>query len=324
MKETFDYDDMNLVPKLGILENRRESSTKVKFGPMTFELPVVPANMSSVINEKIAIELASNKYFYIMHRFNIDTIKFVEKFIDMKLFTSISVGVTKYWYDIITELKEKDLVPDYITIDIAHGHSTIMAKMIKHIKKELPNTFIIAGNVSTKEGAYFLKMNGADAVKIGVAPGSVCETAMNTGFGSRGMQASVVKEICSDDLHYSKIDIPMIADGNIKYPGDINKSLVLGATMCMAGNMFSNLLNSPNTSNIIDKDGKKYIEYWGSASVKENKTDRIEGTVILKELIDRTYMEQMRFIKDGIESGISYAGGKDLKAFKNVKYKIKG
>lgn len=320
----FDYDDINLVPKKGILNSRSETDTKVKFGPMTFELPVVPANMSSVINEKIAIELAENKYFYIMHRFNIDTIKFVQKFQEMKLFTSISVGVTKYWYDIITELKNKELSPDYITIDIAHGHSVIMVEMIKHIKKELPNSFVIAGNVATKEGAYFLKMNGADAVKIGVAPGSVCETAMNTGFGSRGMQASVIKRICSDDVHFSKINIPMIADGNIKYPGDINKSLVLGATMCMAGSMFSNLLDSPNTNNIIEKDDKYYVEYWGSASVKENKTDRIEGKVILKEIINRTYMEQMRFIKDGIESGISYAGGKDLNSFKKVKFEILG
>lgn len=314
----FDYDDINLVPKYGVLNSRNDANTKVVLGGHEFELPIIPANMSSVINEDIAIELASNNYFYILHRFNIDTIDFIEKMNSLSLFTSISVGVTEYWYNIIDELVDKKLSPDYITIDIAHGHSILMKNMLLYIKKQLPKTFIIAGNVSTVEGVNFLKSIGAGAIKIGVGPGSSCLTSMNTGFGSRNIQASTVKDICKDNIHF-----PIIADGNIKTPGDINKALALGATMCMAGGLFSNLLDSPNSKNTVEKDNKIYVKYWGSASQHEsNKTDRIEGTMLLNELIERTYLEQMKFIKDGIQSGISYAGGYDLNSLNSVSYII--
>lgn len=311
MKETFDYDDINLVPRLGILKSRSECDTTVKLGKHTFNLPIIPANMSSVINEEIAIKLAENNFFYIMHRFDINTIEFVEKMHNRNLIISISVGVTDYWYDIITKLKDIKITPDYITVDIAHGHSELAKNMILHIKNNLPNAFIIAGNVATKEGGLYLQSSGADAVKIGVGPGSVCTTAMNTGFGTRNIQASVIKDISST------LNIPVIADGNIKYPGDVNKSLVLGATMVMAGSMFSNLNDSPNKI-ITDRQNNKFVKYWGSASSEENKTNRIEGKSILKPLNDISYLEQMRFIKDGIESGISYAGGKDISAFNHV------
>lgn len=314
----FDYDDMNLIPDLGILDSRSEADTKTQLGKHTFNIPVVPANMSSVINEKIAIELASRYHFYIMHRFNIDTVSFVQKMKDMKLISSISIGVTKEWYSIVKELSDQFLYPDYITIDIAHGHSNLMKEMLLFVKKMLPNTFIIAGNISTVPGANFLQRYGADAVKVGIGPGEACITYHNTGFGSRNMQAYIVKEIAENTT------LPIIADGNIKYPGDINKAIILGATMCMAGGLFSNLLDSPNSKNIIEKDNKKYIEYWGSASEFEgNKTNRIEGTKLIKELIDRTHLEQMYYIKDGIQSGISYAGGKDLSIFNETKYYIR-
>jgi len=170
----FDYNDMNLIPKKGILNSRSDADTTVKFGKHTFNLPVVPANMTSVINQELAIELATNNYFYIMHRFNIDTIEFVKYMHSNDLISSISVGVTDEWFGIITKLKELNLEPDYITIDIAHGHSDLMKNMLKHIKKELPNTFVIAGNISTIKGANFLKRYGADAVKVGIGPGDVC------------------------------------------------------------------------------------------------------------------------------------------------------
>ena len=94
----FDFKDINLIPRLCIVESRNDCSTSIQFGKFNFNLPIIPANMESVINEKLCIELAKNNYFYIMHRFNIDVIYFIKKMKSLNLFTSISIGVNNYRY----------------------------------------------------------------------------------------------------------------------------------------------------------------------------------------------------------------------------------
>ena len=146
----FDYEDIQLVPNKCIVKSRSEIDTRIKFGPMTFNIPVVPANMQTVIDEKLAVWLAQNGYFYIMHRFDEDErLPFVKKMHDQGLFASISVGVKPKEHELIDELAAQNLVPEYITIDIAHGHSDTVIEMIKHIKQAMPGVFVIAGNVGT-------------------------------------------------------------------------------------------------------------------------------------------------------------------------------
>ena len=103
------------------------------------------------------------------------------------------MGVKPQEYDFIVELKENGLVPDYITIDIAHGHSNSVIDMIKHIKKHLPESFVIAGNVGTPEAVRELENAGADATKVGIGPGKVCITKIKTGFGTGGWQLGAQK-----------------------------------------------------------------------------------------------------------------------------------
>ncbi len=149
----FDYEDIQLVPNKCIVKSRSEIDTRVKFGPMTFNIPVVPANMQTVIDEDLAIWLAQNGYFYIMHRFEEnERVPFVKKMHQLGLFASISVGVKPQEYQLIDQLAQENLIPEYITIDIAHGHSDTVIDMIKYIKAKLPGTFVIAGNVGTPEG----------------------------------------------------------------------------------------------------------------------------------------------------------------------------
>ena len=144
----FDYEDIQLIPNKCIVESRSECNTSVKFGPRTFKLPVVPANMQTVMNEELAQWFAENDYFYIMHRFNEENrIPFIKKMHHAGLFASISVGVKENEFNFIEKLASSSLIPEYITIDIAHGHSNSVINMIKHIKKHLPNSFVIAGNV---------------------------------------------------------------------------------------------------------------------------------------------------------------------------------
>jgi hypothetical protein len=172
----FDFEQINLIPQKCIVESRSECDTSVKFGNFTFNMPIVPANMECVIDETLATKLSNNGYFYIMHRFA-NTLQFVRNYNDTNLISdtqtpiSISIGVNQDSYDLINTIIDEKLNVDYITIDIAHGHSIKMEKMIKWLKDKLPNVYIIAGNVSTKEAVLDLKNWGADCIKVGISPG---------------------------------------------------------------------------------------------------------------------------------------------------------
>jgi GMP reductase len=329
----FDFEEINLVPQKCIVESRSECDTSAKLGNFTFKNPVIPANMECVIDHNLAVQLGKNGYFYIMHRFlsNEELLGFINSINAInelanptyKIPVSISVGVNQESYDLIDVLSDvwsplRDTLNqdrynvDFITIDIAHGHSIKMEAMIKYIREKLPNVFIIAGNVSTLEAVEELAIWGADCAKVGIGPGSACTTWPATGFGSRNCQASTILE-CSK--HY----IPIIADGGIRVPADIAKSIVLGATMVMIGGMMSGFKDSPG--NLIDVNGIKKKEFWGSASsFQSNKKNRIEGTKYLIDFKDRSILDEMVYLQECLQSSISYGGGNDLKSLKKVKW----
>lgn len=230
----FDYEDIQLIPNKCIVQSRSECDTSIQFGPRRFKLPVVPANMQTVMNEKLAQWFAENDYFYIMHRFDeAARIPFIKKMQEANLFASISVGVKDREFDFINTLAEQNLVPEYITIDIAHGHSDSVINMIQHIKRHLPDAFVIAGNVGTPEGVRELENAGADATKVGIGPGRVCITKIKTGFGTGGWQLAALN-LCSKAARK-----PLIADGGIRTHGDIAKSIRFGASMVMIGSLFA-------------------------------------------------------------------------------------
>src|SRR5690606_25417993 len=158
MENVFDYEDIQLIPAKCIVNSRSECDTSVTLGGHTFKLPVVPANMQTIIDENIAIYLAENNYFYIMHRFEPEKrSSFIKDMKSRGLYSSISVGVKEEEYSFIEDLAQDELVPEYITIDIAHGHSNAVINMIKHIKEHLPTSFVIAGNVGTPEAVRELE-----------------------------------------------------------------------------------------------------------------------------------------------------------------------
>ncbi|WHZ32790.1 GMP reductase [Desemzia incerta] len=309
----FDYEDVQLIPNKSIVRSRSECDTTVTLGNRTFALPVVPANMQTVIDEELAEKLAADNYFYVMHRFDEESrIPFIEKMHTKGLFASISVGVKENEYSFIEELAGKELVPEYITIDIAHGHSQFVIDMIQHIKKHLPESFVIAGNVATPEAVRELENAGADATKVGVGPGKVCITKLKTGFGTGGWQLAAINW-CAKAARK-----PIIADGGIRDHGDIAKSIRFGASMVMIGSLFAGHEESPGQT--IEKDGKKYKEYFGSASqYQKGEHKNVEGKKILLEHkgnIKNTLIE----MKQDLQSSISYAGGKDIEAIRKVDY----
>ena len=129
-----------------------------------------------------------------MHRFEPATrAAFVKHMHDRGLFASISVGIKDDEYQFIDLLKSEQLVPEYITIDVAHGHSDYVIKMIQYIKKQLPESFVTAGNLAPPDAVRELENAGADATKIGVGPGKACITKLKTGFGTGGWQLSALR-----------------------------------------------------------------------------------------------------------------------------------
>ncbi|WP_018933111.1 GMP reductase [Gracilibacillus lacisalsi] len=315
MENVFDYEDIQLIPAKCIVKSRSECDTSIQFGKHRFRLPVVPANMQTIIDEKIATFLAERNYFYVMHRFEPETRKdFIKSMREKNLIASISVGVKDEEYSFIEELADEKIVPDYITIDIAHGHSDAVIEMIQHIKKHLPDSFVIAGNVGTPEAVRELENAGADATKVGIGPGKVCITKVKTGFGTGGWQLAALRWCAKAATK------PIIADGGIRTHGDIAKSIRFGASMVMIGSLFAGHEESPGTT--VEHDGKLYKEYFGSASeYQKGEKKNVEGKKMYVEH-KGALQDTLTEMEQDLQSSISYAGGKTLNAIRTVDYVV--
>ncbi|QXL84470.1 GMP reductase [Comamonas sp. NLF-1-9] len=314
--EIFDYDNILLLPRKCRVHSRSECDTSAELGGRRFRLPVVPANMKTVVDEKICAWLAQHDYFYVMHRFDLDNVQFVRDMQDKGCYASISLGVKQADRDTVDRFKAEGLTPDYVTIDIAHGHADSVREMIGYLKEHLPQTFVIAGNVGTPEAVIDLENWGADATKVGIGPGKVCITKLKTGFGTGGWQLSALKWCARVATK------PIIADGGIRSHGDIAKSIRFGATMVMVGSLFAGHEESPGKT--VEVDGQMYKEYYGSASdFNKGEYRHVEGKRIL-EPIKGKLADTLTEMEQDIQSSISYSGGKKLLDIRKVNYVILG
>lgn len=314
--EIFDYDNILLLPRKCRVESRSECDTSVELGGRTFKLPVVPANMKTVLDEKICTFLAENGYFYVMHRFDIDNVAFTKEMQAKGLFASISLGVKQPDYDTVDRFVAEGICPEYITIDIAHGHADSVCNMIQYLKAKIPAAFVIAGNVGTPEAVIDLENWGADATKVGIGPGKVCITKLKTGFGTGGWQLSALKWCARVATK------PIIADGGIRSHGDIAKSIRFGATMVMIGSLFAGHEESPGKT--VEVDGQLYKEYYGSASdFNKGEYKHVEGKRIL-EPVKGKLADTLIEMQQDVQSSISYSGGKKLMDIRKVNYVILG
>jgi IMP dehydrogenase len=212
---------------------------------------------------------------------------------------------------------------DIIVVDTAHGHSLKVLKAVENIKKKYPYLQIIAGNIATKEGAKALVDAGADCVKVGIGPGSICTTRIVAGIGVP--QFSAILEVSE---YLQKIGIPMIADGGIRYSGDLAKALAAGANCAMIGSLLAGTDESPG--DIFLFQGRSYKYYRGMGSIgamARGSADRyfqeevknihklvpegIEGQVPYKGPVSAVIHQLM----GGLKASMGYTGAKDLKDF---------
>lgn len=311
------YDDICLIPNnFSELTSRDDADTSVLFLGRKYKLPVILANMESVVNLDVCRKLSSNGYFYIMHRFG-----YVIKD-DMKLSVtqdlvqtankegwetiSISTGVNDDSKRDLDWIKAYDYDVDVITIDVALGYHQQVEDRIKYIRDNFPNVKIIAGNVAESEGARFLADLQVDAIKVGIGQGKVCTTKLQTGF-TAPMLWSITEALKGAG------NVPIIADGGIQYNGDIAKAILFGADMVMTGGLFAPCVDS---AAVISSDGTKH--YYGSASFASKKHSKhVEGKSMAIET-DKTILEKLDEVKQSLQSSISYAGGNKLDALKMV------
>ena len=314
--DIFDYDNVLLLPRKCRVESRSECDPSCEFGGRRFKLPVVPANMKTVVDEPITEWLATHGYFYVMHRFDLDTLAYAKRMRTLGHYVSISAGVKAADYQLVDHLALEGVGADYVTIDIAHGHADSVRRMIEHIRQKLPQAFVIAGNVGTPEAVIDLENWGADATKVGVGPGKVCITRLKTGFGTGGWQLSALKWCARVATK------PIIADGGIRSHGDIAKSIRFGATMVMIGSLFAGHEESPGRT--VEVDGELFKEYYGSASdFNKGEYRHVEGKRIL-EPIKGKLADTLVEMEQDVQSSISYSGGKKLLDIRKVNYVILG
>lgn len=243
-----------------------------------------------------------------------------------RLLAGAAVGITA---DVLSRVEAiLNSGVDVITLDSAHGHSKGVIETVKKIKKAYKNLPIIAGNVATAEGAKALAAAGADAVKVGVGPGSICTTRIVTGAGSP--QLTAIME-ASEAL--KKTGVPVIADGGIRYTGDIVKALVAGASTVMAGSVFAGVEESPGETIIFE--GRKFKSYRGMGSIEamqEGSKDRYFQDVEddIKKLVPEGIVGRVPYKGNlsevvhqfigGLRAGMGYCGAKDIKALQQAKF----
>jgi len=329
MNNAVGFEDVVLIPKYSCLVSRKHADTSVSLAGKKFKLPICPSNMVCTINESLAKFLSESGYFYVMHRF-CDVTDFIQKANDENWkFISASVGVGPNCWSVVEEVKKRNLRIDCLTIDVAHGHHELVKEALTKIKKELSNTFIIAGNVSTKEGTQDLKDWGADMVKVAIGTGKACITKDKTGF-------TLPVFTCIQEG--SEAHVPIMTHGGVLCHGDISKSIVAGSAINMVGSMFAACSDSPadriieypvtdSKSDLEFKKPKLYKKYFGSASYEHKiinnlSVENIEGTTVLVEENGKTYMQMLLEIEQDLQSSISYSGGYNITDLSHTNYRI--
>ena len=314
-----DYSDVLFRPKRSTLKSRKDVDLNRKY---TFKhsrlswkgIPIIASNMDGVGEIDVAKKLTSHKLMTALtkqHDINqIGTIYKKNIFFDS---IALSCGTSKDSYNRLNSILKKYPKFKFICIDVANGYSENFSNFVSEVRKKYPKKTIIAGNVVTADMTQELVLSGADIVKVGIGPGSVCTTRIQTGVGYP--QLSAVME-CADAAH--GLGAHIIADGGCTCPGDVAKGFGAGADFVMLGGMLAG--HKEGGGDIIEENGSKFIEFYGSSSEEANEKHygglanyrSSEGKKVkiqMKNSLDST----IRDILGGVRSSCTYVGASSLK-----------
>jgi IMP dehydrogenase len=328
IRKGYSFDDVLLVPRYNDIPSRKDVDTSIKFGELHLSIPVLSANMDTITGSNMAREIANLGGLGVLHRFCSieDNIKMYCESIDRHYTDPVAQ------YGIVPQSYERHTVVSlgvneglercealyqvgarYFCVDVAHGHTKAIGKFVKLLKKQYSDIFVIGGNVATHAAADYLASCGADAIKVGIGPGSVCTTRIKTGCGVPQLTAI---------MDCAKVDRIIIADGGIKTPGDAVKALAAGAHVIMLGGMLAGCDETPGE---VQDDhypfAGKHKLFRGMAS-KEAQEDFMgsmagwkaaEG-VQIKVRAKGPVKNVIADLMGGIRSGMTYCGSRNIEA----------
>ena len=323
---------------VGIITNRdlkfeEDFSKKISESMTSAEDGLVTARENVTLEDakKVLARARKEKLPIVDENFNLKgliTIKDIEKQIKYpnsakdsqgRLICGAAVGITSNMMDRVDELVKAHV--DCVVLDSAHGHSHNVIDCVRRIKQKYPDLQVIAGNIATGEAAKDLIEAGADCVKVGIGPGSICTTRVVAGIGVP--QVTAIMDVYNVTKEYG---IPLIADGGIKFSGDITKAIAAGGDVCMMGSMFAGCDESPGTFELYQ--GRKYKVYRGMGSIgamEKGSRDRyfqndakklvpegVEGRVAYKGTVEDTVFQLI----GGLRAGMGYCGTRTIPELK--------
>ena len=296
IKEALTFDDVLLIPKYSkILPSEVITSTALSTN-LNLKIPILSSAMDTVTESAMAIAIANAGGIGVIHRnLNIKSqISEIKKVKSKKLLVGAAVGAGPLEHKRAEAILKENV--DLIVVDTAHGHTKKVAEIIRKIKKlKSKKTTLCAGNIATAEAAKFLIKLGVDIIKVGIGPGSICTTRLVAGIGVPQLSA-----ILAAKKGVGRKKVSIIADGGIKFSGDISKALTAGADAVMIGSLFAGTEESPGK--IIKKNGKLFKSFRGMGSIgamNKGSADRYFQT---------KQKETSKYVPEGIEGLVKYKG----------------
>ena len=314
-----DYTDVLFRPKRSTLSSRKDvdlnRTYKFKYSSNEWSgIPIMAANMDGVGELGVAEKMSEfNMITCLTKQHDIKKLKQYKKIKSIYKNIALSVGIKKEDFDNLDKLLKEFNFIKFICIDVANGYSERFSKFIKSVRDKYPTKTIIAGNVVTADMTQELVLNGADIVKVGIGPGSVCTTRIQTGVGYP--QLSAVME-CADAAH--GLGAHIIADGGCTCPGDVAKGFGGGADFVMLGGMLAG--HDEGKGKVVKNNGSKFIEFYGSSSLEANKKHygglsdyrSSEGRIVRVKYRGKI-KDTISNILGGIRSSCTYVGAPSLK-----------
>ena len=296
IKEALTFDDVLLVPKYSkILPSEVITGTALSTN-LNLKIPILSSAMDTVTESAMAIAIGNAGGIGVIHRnLNIQSqISEIKKVKSKKLLVGAAVGAGPLEHKRAEAILKENI--DLIVVDTAHGHTKKVAEIIRKIKKlKSKKTTLCAGNIATTEAAKFLIKLGVDIIKVGIGPGSICTTRLVAGIGVPQLSA-----ILAARKGVGRKKVSIIADGGIKFSGDISKALTAGADAVMIGSLFAGTEESPGK--IIKKNGKLFKNFRGMGSIgamNKGSADRYFQT---------KQKETSKYVPEGVEGLVKYKG----------------